>query len=45
MPMLVIVRGLPGSGKTTYVRENFSPCEHVEADMFFEHKGYYVFDK
>jgi predicted kinase len=32
-PILFIVRGLPGSGKTTFVKENKIECLHLEADM------------
>lgn len=43
-----ILRGLPGSGKTTYANEllKMSPMgtECVSADHFFERKGRYVFD-
>ena len=33
--MLYIVRGLPGSGKTTWSRANAPGMVHLEADMFF----------
>ena len=37
--MLFLIRGLPGSGKSTYARslkkEMGCMCVHVEADMFF----------
>jgi predicted kinase len=42
---LVLIRGLPGSGKTTwaklFVRDYYA---HYEADMFFEFDGPYKFD-
>lgn len=37
--MLYIVRGTPGSGKTTYAKQ--LGCFHVEADMFFVRDGEY----
>lgn len=42
---LILVRGLPGSGKTTIARE-FAEIgyEHYEADDYFMHGGEYRFD-
>lgn len=45
--MLLIVRGLPGSGKTTYAKQwaEQNNAFHVEADMFFvDSSGRYTFD-
>ena len=39
MAKLTIVRGLPGSGKSTYAKS--LGCFHVEADMFFIIDGEY----
>jgi predicted kinase len=38
---IILVRGLPGSGKSTYARRiaGLSGLIHVEADMFFEARG------
>lgn len=48
MPKLTIIRGLPGSGKSTYARNLIDgSCfydYHFEADMFFEKDGEYKFD-
>lgn len=43
MTVLVLIRGLPGSGKSTIAR-NMRGFEHIEADMFFEQEGEYRFD-
>lgn len=42
---LVLIRGLPGSGKSTMARGTmFEDFEHYEADMFFERSGEYCYD-
>lgn len=42
MAKLIVVRGLPGSGKSTYAKSlGFA---HFEADMHFMQNGEYVFD-
>lgn len=40
---LVLIRGLPGSGKSTMARA-MPEHEHYEADMFFERGGEYCYD-
>jgi len=43
VPTLYIVRGLPGSGKSTYAKS--LGIDHFEADMYFMYPdGEYVFD-
>jgi len=45
MPRLILVRGLPGSGKSTIVVRDYPQFEHWESDMFFINKnGEYVYD-
>jgi predicted kinase len=50
MPRLIIVRGAPGSGKSTFVKSYIQYLEpqksyaHFEADMYFEIKGEYLFN-
>ena len=53
---LVLIRGLPGSGKTTLAKAYLNQftksllpwdrlrCAHFEADMFFYHNGKYQYD-
>jgi len=42
---VVIMRGLPGSGKSTFVEENFEDAYVCSADKFFiDNKGNYNFD-
>lgn len=44
---LILVRGVPGSGKSTYAEEvtdAWSPLVHIEADMYFDRHGSYDFD-
>jgi predicted kinase len=44
---LVLIRGVPGSGKTTLARDEYvkNGFAHFEADMFFETVNGYKFDK
>jgi predicted kinase len=46
MTTLTLVRGLPGSGKSTYARQLATlGTEHLEADMFFvDDDGNYTFN-
>ena len=45
--MLTIVRGLPGSGKSTYAKKMAAKTDavHVESDNFFMKNGKYEFDQ
>ena len=40
---LILVRGLPGSGKSTFVRNNFPNILHLENDFYHYHNGKYEF--
>lgn len=42
--MLIIIRGLPGSGKSTYAKTHYPNALHLENDMFHYHNGKYEFD-
>lgn len=41
--VLYLIRGVPGSGKSTYAK-SLNILDHFEADMFFELSGKYRFD-
>lgn len=43
MSKLYIVRGIPGSGKSTYAKS--LGVAHFEADMYFMHNGEYKFNR
>lgn len=40
----VIMRGIPGSGKSTYVKKNFPDAKVCSADHYFETPSGYFFD-
>lgn len=42
-PRLQIIRGLPGSGKTSLALDRYSHLMRIETDMFFSRSGKYVF--
>lgn len=42
-PRLQIIRGLPGSGKTSLALDRYSPLMRIETDMFFTRGGRYTF--
>ena len=42
-PRLQIIRGLPGSGKTTLAVQRYSHLLRLETDMYFSREGKYVF--
>jgi predicted kinase len=46
MNKLILVRGLPGSGKSTFAAglAQHQNTDYVEADMYFMHNGEYKFD-
>lgn len=41
---LYIVRGVPGSGKSTFAKSICKSWQHVETDMFFMRDGEYKFN-
>ena len=42
--MVYLVRGLPGSGKSTYCRDFLGGMLHLEADMYFSRGGEYKYN-
>lgn len=42
---VVIIRGLPGTGKSTLAKKYDSSYVHCEADQYFMKDGQYIFDK
>lgn len=42
-PRLQIIRGLPGSGKTTLALKRYPHLMRLETDMFFSRRGEYIF--
>lgn len=42
---LSLVRGLPGSGKSTFAKRHFPGVLHLENDMYHYHNGVYTFDE
>lgn len=44
-PMLQIIRGMPGSGKTTLAVKRYPHLLHFESDMYFTRAGRYKFTK
>lgn len=45
MSALVLVRGVPGAGKTTWAKKNLSDLQLIEADQFRELSGTYVYNE
>lgn len=43
-PLLILIRGLPGSGKSTIAKKAFGDFIHYEADMFFMKDGEYKWE-
>lgn len=43
-PSVIILRGITGSGKSTYWRTYWPSARAVSADFFFERDGKYLFD-
>lgn len=44
VPEIVLIRGVPGSDKTTKAKTEYADHKLVEADMFFEDDGTYKYD-
>lgn len=45
MSRLIVVRGVPGSGKTSFAYRTFPGIFHVENDMYHMHDGHYAWSK
>jgi predicted kinase len=45
MRVLYLIRGVPGTGKSTLARKLADQYQHFEADMFFIKDGVYQFNK
>ena len=45
MSRLIIVRGLPGSGKSTFAHKAFNGALVLENDMYHIEDGFYIFNK
>lgn len=43
-PTLVLVRGIPGSGKSTYAKNTYPTYVHLSTDMYFTKDGEYKYD-
>lgn len=43
--LVLIMRGIPGSGKSTWIKNNYPEAEVFSADHYFIVNGIYVFDK
>lgn len=44
MPQLILIRGIPGSGKTTMAKNKYPSYVLCEADQYFETKNGYKYD-
>lgn len=44
MSRVVILRGIPGSGKSTYAAKEYPDYQVCSADHYFTHNGVYTFD-